>query len=357
MIQAPRTVLVVDDDAVARTLYERALAPHLPEFALVIVDHGAAALEVLAARPVEVLVTDLHMPVMNGFELLAHVRERHPNMGVIVLSSMDPEHVADSAPRLGSYRRVLKPIAPADLAAQVRAAAEERVQGHIAEVPLAPLLQLLQLEGSTCSLLVRSGARKGRLHFRNGELVNAYAFELDTDGEAAARHLLAWERATVDFERSLHNHVRSVRTPLAELLIDVAREQDERDRDRTAGVAPEPRAQAAAPVAPATAPAPAPTPTPTLGAALDRLSSALGALRARGSAVAEQLEPARSLAVEAERRHVDPRAPLPTVESARVLDARLADLARHLAERAHVLGDDLAADLPPAPTWDDARRP
>ena len=345
MIQAPRTVLVVDDDAVARLLYERALAPQLKEFALVVVDNGAAALEVLAARPVEVLVTDLHMPVMNGFELLARVRERHPNMGVIVLSNMDPERVADSAPRLGSYRRVAKPISPADLAAQVRAAAEERVQGHIAEVPLAPLLQLLQLEGSTCSLLVRSGARKGRLHFRNGDLVNAYAFELDTDGEPAARHLLAWERATVDFERSLHNHVRSIRTPLAELLIDVAREQDERDRDRTTGAAPVPLAEAASPAAS----------PPQLGAALDRLSSALGSLRARRTAVAQQLEPARSLALEAERRQVDPRA-VPTLDSARVLNTALADLARHLADRAQVLGDGLTADLPPAPTWDATRR-
>jgi CheY-like chemotaxis protein len=347
MIQAPRTVLVVDDDEAARKLYAVSLARHLPEFAIVVVEHGAAALEVLAARPVEVLVTDLHMPVMDGFELLANVRERHPNLGVIVLSSMDPERVADSAPRLGSYRRVAKPITAADLAAQVRAAAEERVRGHIAEVPLAPLLQLLQLEGSTCSLLVRSGARKGRLHFRNGELVNAYAFELDVDGEAAARHLLAWERATVDFERSLHNHVRGIRTPLAELLIDVAREQDERaheqderGRDRVAARAVHPTA---------TAPS-------DLDAALARLSTALGSLRDRGAAVAQHLAPARAVAEEAAARSDDPHAALPAVEATQMLDARLAELARHLAERARVLGDDLAADVPAAPTWRDARR-
>ena len=336
MIQSPRTVLVVDDDAAARRLYELTLAPRLPEFALVVVEHGAAALEVLAAQPVEVMVTDLHMPIMDGFELLARVRERHPNLGVIVLSSMDPDRVATSAPRLGSYRRVAKPIAAAELAAQIRAAAEERVRGHIAEVPLAPLLHLLQLERSTCSLLVRSGARKGRLHFRAGELVNAYAFELDVDGEAAARHLLAWERATIDFERSLHNHVRGIHTPLAELLLDVAREQDERERDRTAAHAPD-RAE--------TAPA-----VPDLDAALGRLSSALGGLRARGGSLTDRLADARTAAEDAAQRAAAPTPPV------LALDARLAELARHLADRAQVLEEHLAVDPPSMPTWSDARR-
>ncbi len=338
MIQAPRTVLVVDDDAAARRLYELTLAPQLPEFTLLLAEHGAEALEILAAQPVEVMVTDLHMPVMDGFELLARVRERHPNLGVIVLSSMDPERVATSAPRLGSYRRVAKPISATDLAAQIRAAAEERVRGHIAAVPLAPLLQLLQVERSTCSLLVRSGARKGRLHFRAGELVNAYAFELDADGEAAARHLLAWERATVDFERSLHNHVRRIHTPLTELLIDVARQRDELDRDRPARTTPAGTAATA--------------PRPDLEVALDRLASALADLRARGTAVADRLAPARHLAEEAAQRGFA-TTPTTPVEA---IDGQLADLARHLAARAHVLADEGSADLPPIPTWSDARR-
>ena len=339
MIQSPRIVLVVDDDAAARRLYELTLAPQLPEFALVVVEHGAEALEVLAAQPVEVMVTDLHMPVMDGFELLARVRDRHPNLGVIVLSSMDPDRVAASAPRLGTYRRVAKPISATVLAAQVRAAAEERVRGHIAAAPLVPLLHLLQVERSTCSLLLRSGARKGRLHFRAGELVNAYAFELDVDGEAAARHLLAWERATVDFERSLHNHVRSVHTPLAELLIDVAREHDELRRDLD--------------TRPASARTDRTTDPSALDAALGRLSSALAELRSRSTAVADRLAPARSAAEDAAHRGFPATATAMDVEAP---DARLAQLARHLAERAHVLGDELAADLPPIPTWSDARR-
>lgn len=339
MIQAPRTVLMVDDDAAARRLYELALAPQLPEFAVVVAEHGAKALEVLSARPVEVMVTDLLMPVMDGFELLARVRERHPNLGVIVLSSMDPARVATSAPRLGSYRRVAKPISPKDLAAQIRAAAEERVRGHIAAAPLAPLLQLLEQERSTCSLLLRSGARKGRLHFRDGALVNAYAFELDADGEAAARYLLAWERATVDFERSLHNHVRSIHTPLVELLIDVAREHDELERDRNTT---SPHARPGAATAP-----------PDLDAALGRLSNALGDLRVQTTTVADRLAHARTAAADAAHRGLAPSVSTAHVQT---LDPRLAELARHLAERAHVLGHDVAADLPPIPTWSDARR-
>lgn len=377
MIGAPRTVLLVDDDAAARLLYARSLPGALPEFQIVTAPNGAEALAVLAERPIEVLVTDLHMPVMDGFQLLAHVRERYPNLGVVVLSSMPPEQVARTAPNLATYRRVPKPVPPAALAAHVRAAAEERVRGHIAEAPLAPLLHLLAIERSTCALLVRSGARKGRLHFRDGELVNAYAFELDRDGEAAARYLLAWDRASVDFERSLHNHVRTVRTPLDELLLDVARERDERTRDASAGPSDEPDASAGpsveapslvAPRPPVVSPLTAvgsdarPIATPATSAAGDatavtsRLDHALGALadafaalRQRSRALPGQLDPTLREAEAAAQR------PLVAIagpgDPAHEVDTRLAELARRLAERAAHL-ERAALDTPAAaPTW------
>lgn len=362
MIGAPRTVLLVEDDEATRRLYQRSLPLQLPEFHLETVAHGGEAVAVLAARPVEVLVTDLHMPVMDGFQLLAHVRERHANLGVVVLSSLPPEEVARAAPSLATYRRVAKPVSPAALAEHVRAAAAERVRGHIAAAPLAPLLQLLQLERSTCALLLRSGARKGRLHFRAGELVNAYAFELDAEGEDAARYLLSWDRASVDFERSLHNHVRTVHTPLEELLLDVAREQDERARPGAPAVATRPAAARSdrGPTATIRDAARGPdSPTPDgeraaspLDAALAGLASALGHLNRRGAAIAHDLEPALADA----RRNVGrPIAPLdPGALATTALDARLLELVRHLAERARTLGADDPSP-PPPPTWRSVR--
>ncbi len=227
MISGPKTVLVADDDQALRALLETGLPLHLDGFSVATAVHGADAVRYLRNHPVDVLVTDIGMPVMDGFELLAYVRNHHPNLPVVVLSVMAPEDVQGGSPSLGLLRIVRKPSSVADIAKAVLEARADVVRGRMSAVPLATLLQLMQLERKTCALLVRSGPRKGRLHFLSGELVNAYSFELDTDGEEAARHLLAWDTVSIDFERSLHNHERRIDTPLETLLLEVATQRDE----------------------------------------------------------------------------------------------------------------------------------
>jgi len=222
-----KTVLVVDDDDAVRTVLESSLPAHLERFSVATARNGAEAIEHLRTRPVDVLVTDVNMPVMDGFDLLAYVRNHHPNLPVVVMSVMATDDVLNGAPSLGILRIVRKPTSPSEIARNVLAAHADVVKGHMSDVPLAALLRLMRLERKSCSLLVRSGTEKGRLHFLSGELVNAYAFGLDIDGDAAARHLLALETVTIDFERSLHNHDRNIHTPLETLLLEVATQRDE----------------------------------------------------------------------------------------------------------------------------------
>ena len=237
MNTAPKTVLVVDDEPSARTVLLEGLPRHLVGFTVASAANGAEAVTYLREHPVDVLVTDVRMPVMDGFELLAHVRKRYPNLPVVVLSTLAPEDVIEASPSLGILRVVRKPASTAEVARHVREADADTVKGRMQGVGLGTLLDLMQRERKTCSLLVRSGEEKGRLHFLSGELVNAYAFSLDLDGEAAARHLLGLDVVTIDFERSLHNHDRRIHTPLATLLLEVATQLDEsRHRGESGGV-------------------------------------------------------------------------------------------------------------------------
>jgi CheY-like chemotaxis protein len=66
------TILVVDDDADVRDLYSAYLSAH---FETVTAANGKEALEVLRARRVDLAVVDVHMPVMNGAELVRAIRE------------------------------------------------------------------------------------------------------------------------------------------------------------------------------------------------------------------------------------------------------------------------------------------
>jgi CheY-like chemotaxis protein len=65
------TVLIVDDDPDVCDLYHIFLEPR---FTVVEAEHGLAALRVLRERQVDLAVIDIHMPVMNGVELIRRIR-------------------------------------------------------------------------------------------------------------------------------------------------------------------------------------------------------------------------------------------------------------------------------------------
>jgi len=331
VISSPKTVLVADDEHAIRRLMQAALPHHLPGFEVAVVADGQEAIDYLSSRPVDVVVTDIAMPVKDGFAVLAHVRNHHPNLPVVVLTAAEVEGIHRQAPRLGLLRVLQKPASVAQVARHVLDARSETARGRMSGVPLDTLLQLLQLERKTCSLFVRSGERRGRLHFRSGELVNAYAFELDQEGEDAARYLLALDDVTIDFERSLHNHLRRIHTPLDTLLLDVARRDDEQRRDAeaanetvehaaTAGVHDGER--------------------PSLASAADELQAAIAGLRGRAKSVAQALDAAAPALADGARALASAQR-APTADGERRIAAawsEVTELAQRLASVADALG-------------------
>jgi len=332
VISSLKTVLVADDEYAVRRFLQEGLALHLPDFEVATVADGQEAIDFLTSHPVDVVVTDIAMPVKDGFAVLAHLRNHHPNVPVVVLTAADAETIERNAPRLGMLRVVQKPATAAQVARHVLDARAETARGRMSGMPLTTLLQLLQRERKSCSLYVRSGERRGRLHFRSGELVNAYAFELDQEGEAAARYLLALDDVTIDFERSLHNHLRRIHTPLEALLLDIARERDERSRDAQAAVAA--AGDDGGPVV-------GEPPSSPLAAAADQLHAAVADLRGRTADVAHALDAAAPALADAARAlAAADRAP--AVAAERRLAAAFDDvsaLARRLAQAADALGD------------------
>jgi CheY-like chemotaxis protein len=80
------TVLVVDDEALIRTLVSRWLIGS--RYAVVEAASGRGAVEVLSdpSRPVDLLITDLAMPGMNGTELIAWTLAHRPELPILCMT-------------------------------------------------------------------------------------------------------------------------------------------------------------------------------------------------------------------------------------------------------------------------------
>ncbi|GAB4529681.1 MAG: substrate-binding domain-containing protein [Anaerolineae bacterium] len=82
------SVLIIDDDAKARQLACEAVSKGLPEYTIRTADGGAAGLAAMLADPPSLVILDLMMPDMDGFEVLDRIRadERTRQVPVVILS-------------------------------------------------------------------------------------------------------------------------------------------------------------------------------------------------------------------------------------------------------------------------------
>jgi CheY-like chemotaxis protein len=112
---AETTVLVVDDSPVTRRLVG-ALVERQPGFKAAYACDGRDALAVLARLPCAAVVTDLHMPEMDGLELVEKVRGRFPLVPVVLMTAQGSEEVAVRALQGGAASYVPKSALARDLA-------------------------------------------------------------------------------------------------------------------------------------------------------------------------------------------------------------------------------------------------
>jgi NarL family two-component system response regulator LiaR len=119
----PVRVLVVDDHAVVRG----GLRLFLLAFDdLELVGEANSGEKALAQCPElwpDVVLMDLVMPGMGGVEAIRLLRERHPHVQVIALTSFPEDELVQAALRAGAISYLLKTISAGDLAAAIRAAA------------------------------------------------------------------------------------------------------------------------------------------------------------------------------------------------------------------------------------------
>ena len=160
--RAVRTVVVDDEPFVLHAL--RSYLDQSPEIELLSTFSSAAGcLVFLRSVPVEVVVTDVRMPGMDGLELLQHVRELHPETAVVVLTSFDDDTALLGALASQASGFLLKDSAPEEIVRAVTAAATggttisprsaSRLVAEHLTLALEPRRDVTEAERSVLSLL------------------------------------------------------------------------------------------------------------------------------------------------------------------------------------------------------------
>jgi two-component system, chemotaxis family, chemotaxis protein CheY len=120
MTDTTKRVMVVDDVQHIRELLSLILKNE--GYDVIESVNGMDALAKLDGSSVDMLITDLNMPVMNGFELVKRLRNSDDfhSTPIIMVSSENHEAIRKKARRIGVNEWIIKPLIPSDLMDVVR---------------------------------------------------------------------------------------------------------------------------------------------------------------------------------------------------------------------------------------------
>ena len=116
--QASRVVLVVDDDSSHRWMLGIAL--RAAQFDVIEAADGCAALEQVTHHVVDLVISDVQMPHMDGLALLDHLRDTRPGLPVFLVSA-HPDLKRESILERGASGFFVKPFGLRELVSRVAA--------------------------------------------------------------------------------------------------------------------------------------------------------------------------------------------------------------------------------------------
>jgi CheY-like chemotaxis protein len=111
-----RTVLITDDSKTTQMLVRTTLQ-RLPDVQFLAAGNGLEALDVLRAKVVDLLVTDINMPEMDGIALVREVRKQaaFKTLPILIITAKGEEEARGEGMALGANAYILKPISGREL--------------------------------------------------------------------------------------------------------------------------------------------------------------------------------------------------------------------------------------------------
>lgn len=186
-----KKVLIVDDEP-DLLLSVRAGFENNAHFQLMTAENGMEALDIIENNIIDLVVTDLRMPQMDGIELLAAITRSFPEIPSIVMTAFGTSKMEQQLKKAGTMNLLEKPLDIETLEQAVMTALDfyrTRTGGPKLDI----FLQLVAMEKKTVHLKVfNSRDEHGSFFFRKGYLIDAE--QGGRTGDKAVLEMLEWNR-------------------------------------------------------------------------------------------------------------------------------------------------------------------
>ena len=225
-----KNILIVDNDPVTLHTIVGLLKSQSTFFQVLPATSIQTAIDTLAAYEIHILITGMHLPEMDTFELLSVLGADYPETPAIVMTN-------NASSMLRTKLRQMPLVIHFDQALDIsmltkRIFTELQIDygGQVRGLSLSSFLQMIELERRACTLQITAKGKLGTIHLIGGKPVAAKMGLLE--GKAAALHILTWENVLIDIDYAPCEIKKEFDVPLMNLLLESGRILDEKQSQR-----------------------------------------------------------------------------------------------------------------------------
>ena len=227
-------VLIVDDEEQLLLTMQAGFESYKDRFQILTARNGKEATALLAATRINLVVTDLKMPEMDGIELLSFLKNNFPEIPAIVMTAFGTPEIENGLLHTNMIRMLEKPVDFDELTQLILSLLEHDLTGGtLTGISVPSFLQLIEMEQNTCLMEVKSDeGEQGLLYFNKGVLYDAMFGK--ESGEDAVYSILLLDDVKISFRTLPSKKLKKkIETPLMKLLMEGIRLKDERDLQQT----------------------------------------------------------------------------------------------------------------------------
>ncbi|MBN1149910.1 response regulator [candidate division WOR-3 bacterium] len=221
-------VLIVDDEALFLKSLSDGLkiSKKMKGAEIITAENGRVAIGILEKnQDIDLVITDLRMPEVDGFKLIAHMSRKFSAIPIIVMTAFGTSDIEKKVKSSGILHYIEKPIDFEQLLKIITSELSVRKRGTLKGINLSTFLQIVGMEKMTCALAVSSGDKRGGLSLRAGEIIDANTKY--KKGLEAALDVVTWENVTIDIGDLGEGVEDKVSMTLENLLLEAFKRKDE----------------------------------------------------------------------------------------------------------------------------------
>ncbi len=225
-----KRVLIVDDEETLTWSMARSLSKDNEKFEVVIANNGREAIELLRRDKIDVVISDIRMPDINGLDLLVKIKKDYPQTSVVIMTAYGSPDIQKEAIRRGSIFYIEKPFEIAEIRKIIfdLIGGKKGFQGKVVGIQLSDIIQMNCLSRLTAALIINRNGEKGIIYFNEGEVIHAECG--NNRGTDAFYRIMSWETGEFVSNIGAIAPMKTISQSWEHLLVEAMRRNDENDK-------------------------------------------------------------------------------------------------------------------------------